>query len=124
LAAPTIITAAPVHGHQGREAAMMHGLFISTLLATAISLLCPMPANAAEVLLAVLQDKEGKTSLHKITLIDGACIQLLTNFREQAKNDRPIWLTLPQPDFTGMVIEAHCIMPDGSKQNFKAGRPS
>jgi hypothetical protein len=102
----------------------MHGIFISALLATAIWLLCPTPANAAELLIAVLQDKEGKTSLHKITLIDGACTQLLTNFREQAKNDRPISLTLPQPDFFGTVIEAHCVMRDGSKQSFKAGKPS
>jgi len=56
------------------------------------------PANAAELLIAVLQDKEGKTSLHKITLIDGACTQMLTNFRGQAENDRPIWPTLPQGD--------------------------
>jgi hypothetical protein len=75
-------------------------------------------------IIAVMQDKKGEKSLHRVTLIDGACIQLLTNFRKQAENNRPIWLTLPKPDFTGMVIEAHCVMPDGSKQQFKAGRPS
>jgi hypothetical protein len=49
---------------------------------------------------------------------------MLADFREQAKNNRPIWLTLLLPDYTGMVIEAYCIMPDGSKQSFKAGEPS
>ena len=41
------------------------------LLATAIWFLCPTPANAAEILIAVLQDKEGKTSLHKVTVVAG-----------------------------------------------------
>jgi hypothetical protein len=71
--------------------------------------------------------KSGRTPSRGLAgqgLIDGACTQLLTDFREQAKNDRPIWLTLPQPDFTGTVIEAHCVMPDGAKQSFEAGRPS
>ena len=81
-------------------------------------------AHATEILLAVMHESGKKPELHKVNLKDGACIQLLANFREQAKNNRPIWLTLPQPDYTGMVIEAYCIMPDGSKQSFTAGEPS
>jgi hypothetical protein len=63
----------------------MPGILISALLGTAIGLLCATPGNAAEILLAVLQDREGKTSFHKVTLIDGACTQLLTDFREASK---------------------------------------
>jgi len=91
----------------------------------ALSVLCAAPgAHATETLLAVMRANNGKLELHQANLKDGFCTQLLANFEEQAKNDQPIWLTLPAPDFTGMVIEAHCVMPDGSKRSFKAGKPS
>ena|SRR5215472_3752779 len=80
--------------------------------------------HASEILLAVMLNDKNAPELHKITLIDGACTKLLCDFQEQAQNNRPIWLTLPGPTFTGRIVEAHCIMPDGSKRSFKAGKPS
>jgi hypothetical protein len=72
-------------------------------------------AHPAEIFVAVMQDTAGKTSIHHQSLKDGACVQLLTRFGEQAKNGLPIMLTFEEsPQFTGKVVEAHCVMPDGS----------
>jgi mevalonate kinase len=79
-------------------------------------------ARATEILFAVMNDSAGKTSIHQVNLRDGYCVALVNKFNEQAKqNTTPITLTLPSPTFTGTVIEAYCIMPDGSTNpTFKA----
>jgi len=77
-------------------------------------------ARATEVLIAVMNDEAGKTTIHQVNLKDTYCVTLINKFKEQAKNSNPISLTLPNPDFTGTVIEAYCIMPDGSRLTFKA----
>jgi hypothetical protein len=78
-------------------------------------------AHAAEVLITVMQDEAGRHSIHQVSLKDGYCVELVTRFNKQAKNGLPVTLTLPEPDFTGVVIEAHCVMPDGSAgAEFKA----
>jgi len=78
-------------------------------------------ARATEVLIAVMNDDAGKTTIHQVNLKDTYCVALVNKFHEDAKNGKPITLTLPNPTFTGIVVEAHCVMPDGSiKPTFKA----
>jgi len=79
----------------------------------ALSLL-PGTAHAAEILITLMHDEAGRRSIHQVSLNDGYCVELVTRFGKQAKNGLPVTLTLPEPDFTGVVIEAYCVMPDGS----------
>jgi hypothetical protein len=80
----------------------------------ALSVLSASAAHAAEILIAAMIDNHGKTSGHQVTLKDTFCVILVNRFIEQAKNGQPVLLTLPEPDFTGRVLEAYCVMPDGS----------
>jgi hypothetical protein len=87
----------------------------------ALSVLSASAAHAAEILIALMHDEAGKRSIHQASLKDGYCVELVTSFGKQAKNGLPVTLTLPAPDFTGVVIEAHCVMPGGSTgAKFKA----
>jgi hypothetical protein len=79
-------------------------------------------ALSAEILFAVMSDEAGKVAVHTVNLKDGYCVALVKKFIEDAKKGTtPITLTLPNPTFTGTVIEAYCVMPDGSTNpTFKA----
>jgi len=78
-------------------------------------------ARAAEILLAELSDDAGNVTVHQVNLKDTFCIKLLNKFKEDAKNGKPITLTIEAPPkSTGIVVEAHCVMPDGSIKHFKA----
>jgi hypothetical protein len=78
-------------------------------------------ARAAEILLAEISDEAGKVTVHQVNLKDGYCVSLLKKFTEDAKNGKPITLTIEAPPkSTGIVVEAHCVMPDGSIKHFKA----
>jgi hypothetical protein len=78
-------------------------------------------ANAADVLVALLLKKDGKVEVHYQT-IQGNCAQLLTGWREQAQQGLSIELTFrAPPEVTGKVLEATCILPNGSiGEQFKA----
>ena len=77
-------------------------------------------ARATEVLIAVMNDDAGKTTIHQVNVKDGYCVGLLKKFTEDAKNGKPITLTIEAPPkSTGIVVEAHCVMPDGSIKHFK-----
>jgi hypothetical protein len=84
------------------------------LAGIAALLLATGTAHAGETLLAVMLDDAGRRSGHQVYLKDGFCVELVTRFGKQAKNGLPVTLTLPLPDFTGIVIEAYCVMQDGS----------
>jgi len=71
-------------------------------------------AHAAEILIVAMVDDHGLTSGHQISLKNTFCVTIVNRFTEQAKNWLPVTLTLPEPDFTGRVLEAYCVMPDGS----------
>jgi hypothetical protein len=78
-------------------------------------------ARAAEILLAELSDDAGNVTVHQVNLKDTFCVKLLNKFKEDAKNGKPITLTIEAPPkSTGIVVEAHCVMPDGSIKHFKA----
>jgi hypothetical protein len=70
--------------------------------------------HANEILIVAMVDNHGLKSVHKVILKDSFCVLYVNRFVEQSKNGSPVTLTLPEPDFTGRVLEAHCIMPDGS----------
>jgi hypothetical protein len=85
------------------------------LTSIAALLLATGAAHTAEIIVTVMQDTAGKMSIHHQALKDGACVQLVTRFGEQAKNGSPVMLTFESPpQFTGKVVEAYCVMPDGS----------
>jgi hypothetical protein len=91
------------------------------LLSVAALFLVTGTAHAAEILISLMHDESGRRSIHQVSLKDGYCVELVTRFGKQAKNGLPVTLTLPEPDFTGVVIEAYCVMPDGSTgAKFKA----
>lgn len=87
----------------------------------ALSVLCASAASAKDVLLAILQIKDGKTEAH-YQLVQGDCALIITKFREQAQRGLSITLTFEaSPKVTGKVLEAVCILPDGSiGEQFKA----
>src|SRR5215510_10574110 len=80
----------------------------------ALSVLGASAAHATEILIAAMVDNHGLQSIHKVSLKDTFCVTLVSRFTEQSTNGLPVTLTLPEPDFTGRVLEAACIMPDGS----------
>jgi hypothetical protein len=86
------------------------------LLATSLIIAALAPsAHAApvEVLIVVL-DQSGVKSLHKQTLPNGECRKFLVMLRENIRGGKlPVVLTLHDPEATGEVISAHCVLPDG-----------
>jgi hypothetical protein len=95
---------------------------VTIAIAAAIVAAVIIQARATEILFAVMNDSAGKAAVHTINLKDGYCVALVKKFIEDAKKGTtPITLTLPNPTFTGTVMEAHCVMPDGSiNPTFKA----
>jgi len=93
----------------------MKKLLLTTIAAL---LLATGTAHATEILIAAMYESETDeirdVSLHQTNLKNGVCVGLVNRFTEQAKNGLPITLTLPAPTFTGIVLAAFCIMPDGS----------
>jgi hypothetical protein len=88
---------------------------------TIVVIVFAVTAHGAELLIALMQDEAGRRTIHQASLKDGYCVELVTRFGKQAKNGLPVTLTLPEPDFTGIVVEAYCVMPDGSTgARFKA----
>jgi len=87
----------------------------------ALSMLYASAASARDLLLAVIQGKDGKPEAH-YQLIQGDCALLMVKFREQAQWGLSIVLTFEAPPkITGKVLEAACILPDGSiGERFKA----
>ena len=84
------------------------------LAGAALWILYASTAHAAEILIAAMVDSHGITSGHQVNLKDTFCVALVNKFIEQSKTGLPVTLTLPEPDFTGRVLEAYCVMPDGS----------
>jgi hypothetical protein len=85
------------------------------LLATGLTIAALAPsAHAApvEVLIVVL-DQSGVKSLHKQTVPNGECRKFLSMLRENVRGDKLPTLTLQDPEVTGEVISAHCVLPDG-----------
>jgi hypothetical protein len=79
-----------------------------------LSVLNASAAHATEILIAVMVDNHGLKTTHQTNLKDSFCVSLVNRFAEQSKNGLPVTLTLPEPDFTGRVLEAYCVMPDAS----------
>jgi hypothetical protein len=84
------------------------------LVTVAALFLATGTAHATEILIAAMVDDHGLKTLHQINLKDNFCVGLVNRFAEQSKNGLPVTLTLPEPDFTGRVLEAYCVMPNGS----------
>jgi hypothetical protein len=83
------------------------------LLATSLIIAALAPsAHAAEILIAVL-DQSGIKSLHKQTLPNGECRKVLVMLRKHIGEDKLPTLTLQDPEVTGTVHPAHCVLPDG-----------
>ena len=84
------------------------------LLLVVLASVARSSAHAApvEVLIAVL-DQSGVKSLHKQTMPDGECRKLLMMLRENIRRDKLPTLTLQNPEVTGEVISAHCVLPNG-----------
>jgi hypothetical protein len=65
-------------------------LILMTLLCVAIFIVFMgiRPAPAKDLFVAVLQDKQGKASMHYQAIPDGTCTSALAKFREHAKRGK------------------------------------
>jgi hypothetical protein len=93
---------------------------MKTILATAMLLLALTPALAGvvstgDVLIAKMESLNDRTvSLHsQFPVTHEACTSVLRQFREIREAGDWMTLRMRSPDFTGFVLEAYCIDPDG-----------
>jgi hypothetical protein len=81
----------------------------SSLLATAAILATASTAAATDLMVAVIEDGAGHVTGHEQATGHDACVTLIEALRKG-----PVILTLRNPFAKGRVIEARCILPDGS----------
>jgi hypothetical protein len=80
--------------------------------AAALALAC-FPAAAKDVLVVVLEDAAGKTSMHHQATAD--CMAFLAGFMKRERGGVTTFLTFEAPPpATGKVLAAFCVLPDGS----------
>ena len=86
-----------------------------TALALLLALTAPgTPAVAAkDILMVVLEDAAGKTSLHYQASAN--CMAFLSAFMKHEREGVPTFLTFEAPPPAhGKVLVAYCVLPDGS----------
>src|SRR5262245_40557212 len=71
-------------------------------------------ARAADILIAVMEDFRGEKTMHKQTMSGQNCDAVLSKFRELNTTKARMQLTFQDPPFSGYVVEAYCVRPDGS----------
>ena len=91
----------------------MHARFV-VALPSVLALFYPQEIFAADVLVAVMEDRRGERSVHYQTAPGNNCDKALAAFRELSAEKRRMQLTFTDPPFSGYVLELHCIRPDGS----------
>lgn len=83
-------------------------------LLTLLLVLFSSSANAADILIAEMEDFRGEKTLHKQTVSGENCDAFLSKFRELMAKKTRMQLTFEDPPFSGYVVEAYCVRPDGS----------
>jgi|SRR6516164_5322075 hypothetical protein len=94
---------------------MMMSLTRLTVI-TALIFTALRPAHAApeDLLVVVLKEADGKTSMHYQPSPN--CMQFLTTVSQKMREKERVILTFEaSPKVTGEVLMAYCIHPDGSK---------
>jgi hypothetical protein len=88
---------------------------MKTIVAAAMLLaLTPALACAADILTAKMQPVGGgSASVHYQTTTHEACTKFLEMYREARESGTQVSLTMRNPDFTGIVLDAHCIDKNG-----------
>jgi hypothetical protein len=88
----------------------MRKSYLSQLLMLAL-LAWAIPASAADTLVVVMERQDGGKQIHHKVIDPVDCRQVV----ERLRSNGPFMLTLNlQKRTTGRVIEAHCVLPDGS----------
>ena len=59
-------------------------------------------------------DFRGEKTVHTQTMSGENCDAFLSKLREMKTKKRRVQLTFEDPPFSGYVVEAHCVRPDGS----------
>ena len=79
-------------------------------------LLLGSSANAADVDIMVteMEDSRGEKTVHTQNMSGEKCDAFLSKLRELRAKKTRMQLTLLNPTFSGYVVDAHCIRPDGS----------
>jgi hypothetical protein len=72
-------------------------------------------ADQTDVMVVVIESDNGRLSTHKQAASHNACSVLLEELRKT-----PVLLTLRNPYAKGRVVEAHCVLPDGSRLDWPA----
>lgn len=77
-------------------------------------LLLSSSANAADILIAEMEDFRGGKTVHTQTMSGENCDAFLSKLQELKAKKTRMQLTFEDPPFSGYVVEAHCVRPDGS----------
>jgi hypothetical protein len=99
-----------MYSSKGFSAALVSAAIPSAI--TAMTILASTAA-AKDVLFVVLEEDDGTRSAHH--QLSSNCSEFLEGFRKATKDGSPVTLTFQAPPkVTGRVLEAYCILPDGS----------
>jgi hypothetical protein len=91
---------------------MLQLLLIVTLLAMWLGTISAHSETAKDILMAVLEDVDHKTSLHQQLSAD--CMAFLSAFMKHEREGVPTFLTFEAPPVAhGKVLAVYCIRPNG-----------
>jgi len=90
----------------------MKNLLALILMATLTS---AARADQTDLMMVVIENDNGHRTVHEQAVSHNTCSVLLEELRKA-----PVVLTLRNPYAKGRVIEAHCVLPDGSMLHWPA----
>lgn len=100
----------------GRRALLAPRFLVCLIVVAVLGILDAAPGHAEsadEVFMALMEDGDGVQSIHQASTTRADCDEFLAEFKETTREGKAMWLTLTDPDYTGIVLEAYCIDPDG-----------
>lgn len=72
-----------------------------------------VPAMADDLAVIVMQSESGERGFRSTPMAQERCDDLLALAAKQRQAGLDFWLTVPDPEFRGLVLEVACIGPDG-----------
>ena len=101
----------------GRATALFEAIQMRRNFASSCGLMLVLlssSANAADILIAEMEDFRGGKTVHTQTMSGENCDAFLSKLRELRTKKTRMQLTFVDPPFSGYVVNAHCVRPDGS----------
>jgi hypothetical protein len=88
-------------------------MLLGTAAAVALVMNGPAMADQTDLMLVVIESDSGHRTVHDQAASHNSCSVFLEELRKA-----PVVLTLRNPNAKGRVVEARCILPDGSMLNW------